>query len=110
MSESFDVITSIRSDQILLCSEQNGAYSLPDESNQCHFYLLRLHRDRLIEACEAFGRSYEYLNGVGGLRNFKQQLEHCLLKHGDSDGCVGPLKVRGTSNRFHTARADIYLA
>ncbi len=94
MSDIFDVITSLRSDQILRGSELNAAYASIGSNRECQFYLLSLHRDRLVEACEAFGRSCESLRGTIGVVNFKQQLQDHLDTFGGSYGYDQPLKVR----------------
>lgn len=102
MSNSFEIITSIRSDLILRGSERNAAYAFTDSDNGCQFYLLSLHRDRLVEACEAFGRSCEQLEGTVGLLNFKRQLQDHLDTVGGRHDCSGPLKVRRSVHRYRS--------
>lgn len=94
MSDSFEIITSIRSDQVLRDSEQNASYDSTTHNSVCQFYLLSLHRDRLIEACEAFGRSFKNLKGNAGLVNFKRQLQSQLKTFGGGYDYGEPLKVR----------------
>ena len=99
MSDSFEVITSLRCDRMLLDNKQNAAYAPVDNHKQCPFFLLSLHRDRMIEACEAFGRKCEYLKGTAGLANLERQLQDHLATDSGEHGSQEPLKVKGKRHK-----------
>ena len=75
MSVDFDIITSIRGDRILHGNALNAVFAATAEDRKCQFYLLSLHRDRLVEACKAFNRDWKALEGAVGLINLEQRLQ-----------------------------------
>lgn len=79
MSPEFNVFTSIRSDQ----------------SDKERFYLLPLHRDRLVQACDAFDRDSKAIGGEVGLDRLEQRLQVELIEFTGSDTGEAPVKVSG---------------
>ena len=93
MSDDFKIITSLRSDRILRENAQNATYATTANDRECQFYLLSLHRDRLVEACKVFDRDWKALEGAGGLGNLERQLQAQQSIFIGSSDFEAPLKV-----------------
>ena len=94
MSHDFAIITSIRWDRMLGGNAQNAAFAATVSDWECQFYMLSLHRDRLVEASKAFGRDWNVLEGGKGLITLEQQLQARLSNFAGSLNCEAPVKVK----------------
>ena len=94
MSGDFNVFTSIRSDHILHNEAHSDSRTVANAGGVYPLYLVGFHRDRLVQACKAFGRESKALEGDLGLRNFERQLQAGLSKFLESDKQDGPVKVQ----------------
>lgn len=90
----FEIVTSIRSDGLLLQSERNAQLYIPDQIGSCQFYMLRHHLDRLVAAAREFDWSETaWFLESRGLNLLGVELrKHLNDKYGDS-GYPCPLKV-----------------
>ncbi len=95
MSPIFNVLTSLRSDQILHSEAQDNACTTLANGDGRQYYLLVLHRDRLVQACKAFDRDSKALEGEVGLEKLKQQLQTEVTKFTGSGKQEAPIKVKG---------------
>ena len=94
---NFDVISTIRYDDILLFSEENTRIDLRVNSdharNPTRFYMLAYHQERMIASARAFGWKTSQIEGPAAY----DELLHLLWSHLDQkfDGRIslGPLMV-----------------
>ncbi|MCJ1307658.1 hypothetical protein MMC25_001305 [Agyrium rufum] len=92
IQQEFSIFTSIRSDGLLAQYKENV---LPtDEFSQ--FYLLHLHRDRLLNAANAFQWTevIDYLKGDVGLTRLHTYLKDQLYSKYGSSAYPEPLRIR----------------
>lgn len=78
---NFDIISTIRYDDILLSSEENTRINLHNlyARPPLRFYMLRYHHERMVAAGTAFGWDTSQINGPVGY----DRLVHLLCKHLD---------------------------
>ena len=95
MSLNFNVLTSIRSDQILRQEAGCDHSTTPTKRDERHYYLLDLHRDRLVQACKAFGRESKSLQGEAGLATLERQFQVELTKLAQGNKNSKAVKVKG---------------
>ncbi|KAL8684016.1 MAG: hypothetical protein Q9186_000046 [Xanthomendoza sp. 1 TL-2023] len=104
----FEVMTSIRSDALLLQSK-NTLLSCPDDSRPCRFYMLRYHRDRMLAAVDEFGwtEARNFLEGQHGVFRLIEVLQDHLESSANPVQRSQPLKLRVTINpQGHTSVAS----
>ena len=81
---SWDILTTLRWDS---SPSRDAAIQLHDPAHtieQCNFYLLPFHRDRMLSAAQAFQRPFpEKLHGDAGLQAFEDMLLGAALSHAD---------------------------
>lgn len=98
---AFDVISTIRSDAVLLNSVENNAMNrIPaDDSmewtfgNPIQFYMLRYHQDRLVAAGNAWGWDTSPISGTIGFEKLLDVLHTYLEKEYNDRFYSAPLKV-----------------
>jgi 4-amino-4-deoxychorismate lyase len=86
----FQLFSSLRYDTLLLQSSSN-ANVWPGQPHPNPFYMLPLHRDRMLEAAQHFQwtEAVSSLSGEQGLLRLEEKLESVIGKD-----CQGPLRVR----------------
>ena len=89
--ESVGLVTSIRRDQLLLTVKENASFA-PSRLMPCPFYMLSFHRDRILAAAQAVGRSYPFLEGDSGLNIMADKVQQHVS--GKTADCTQALKVR----------------
>ncbi|KAF2138562.1 uncharacterized protein K452DRAFT_311497 [Aplosporella prunicola CBS 121167] len=105
-STSFSLFTSLRYDPLLLQSSQNGSDIL-SFSSPSPFYMLRYHRDRMLEAAQHFEWTPVTQKLMDG-----EALEKILLEEVESWRKIGshgdvPLKVRVLFNPSGQMQTDL---
>ena len=94
MSEEFNILTSLRSDQILLSVSKNESRrEITPIGDRANFYLLDFHRDRLVQACRAFERESKALTRDAGVDNLERQLHTGLSEFLGGKKQEAPVKV-----------------
>lgn len=96
-SEEFEIISAVRSDEILLNSYQNTWVNAATSSTAARlptqFYMLGYHLDRMRVAAEAFGRDTTPLEGPQAFGALQSVLhDHLERKYNDRNYSL-PLKV-----------------
>ncbi|KAB2578705.1 hypothetical protein DBV05_g2566 [Lasiodiplodia theobromae] len=103
---SFSLFTSLRHDPALRSSPENSS-DVVSFSPSSPFYMLRYHRDRMLEASQHFGWaevSKKLTNGEELESLLNEQVESWRGKSGDAES---PLKVRVLFNRSGEMHTDI---
>ncbi len=105
--DEFQIFSSIRYDPDLENCEANDHFNYPPGSSS-PFYMLRYHRDRMLNAAQHFGleRASATLEDDRGLESLTQLLRQSLSKRSGPDRCLGPLKVRSHSHHSLIAGAE----
>ena len=93
----FNIISTIRSDAILGYSSENSWLDPPINGaparSPAQFYMLSYHRDRMLDAAEAFGRDTSPLEGPKGLIELSEKLHDHLEREYNDRNFPAPLKV-----------------
>lgn len=97
MPNDFNIISTIRSDEILLHSYENTwvnpTISGTSTKSPVQFYMLGYHRDRLLASAEAFGWDTSPLEGPEAFQKLLGVLhDHLERKHNDRS-YAAPLKA-----------------
>ena len=94
-TEGFDLFTSLRYDPLLLHSDENSTLSA-SPGKPTAFYMLRNHRDRLLEASRHFQweTTTSLLEGDDGLAWLDEALTKELTAWSKGEEACKPLKVR----------------
>ena len=96
-SNDFDIISAVRSDEILLDSYQNtwvnAAISGTAARSPVQFYMLGYHLDRMRVAAEAFGRDTTPLEGPEAFGALVLMLHDHLERDYNDRSYSPPLKV-----------------
>ena len=104
-SPSFSIVTSIRADGSLLYSRENTPLSASGQDDS-QLYMLRYHRDRILEAAKTFGWSsaIQVLDRPQGLLHFQNVIyEHLALhKPVNPDATRRPETVSGYGEESFT--------
>ncbi|KAI9881541.1 MAG: hypothetical protein M1830_000104 [Pleopsidium flavum] len=90
----FQIFSSTRYDLNLENCEANNPFNHPQGSSS-PFYMLRYHRDRMLNAAQHFGleRACARLGNDMGFKSFTQLLQQRLSELNGPDHCLDPLKV-----------------
>ena len=97
-SGDFNIISTIRSDAILLYSHENTWINstIMDTSatSPVQFYMLSYHRDRMLDSAQAFGRDTSPLEGPKAFKELLGMLhDHLHSKYNDRT-YTAPLTVQ----------------
>lgn len=97
----FDIMTSVRADSVLVLSSKNTLLSFDDPIGPSQFYMLRYHRDRMLEAAKELDwtETYKDLAGSRGLSYLKGVLQDYLATLSDGANHPRPLKVYASVSR-----------
>ncbi|KAI4244907.1 MAG: hypothetical protein L6R40_002813 [Gallowayella cf. fulva] len=96
----FQVMSSLRSDVLLLQCFKNTQLFIEGGNCSCPFYMLRYHRDRMLAAVEELGwtGAWNFLQGQQGVTRLKEVLQDHLEDRSTSTHPSQPLKLRVTIN------------
>lgn len=96
-SDTFDIISTIRSDAILLHSEENTRVNATIKCtlarSPVQFYMLSYHRDRMLASAKAFGWDTSLLEGPEAFKGLLDMLYEHLQKKYNSWTYAAPLMV-----------------
>lgn len=92
----FQVMSSLRSDVLLLQCFKNTQLFIEGGNCSCPFYMLRYHRDRMLAAVEELGwtGAWNFLQGQQGVTRLKEVLQDHLEDRSTSTHPSQPLKVQ----------------
>ncbi|CAD6567152.1 MAG: hypothetical protein ASARMPRED_000516 [Alectoria sarmentosa] len=97
-SDTFDIISTIRSDAILLHSEENtrvnATINCTLARSPVQFYMLSYHRDRMLASAKAFGWDTSLLEGPKAFEGLLDMLYEHLQKNYNSRTFAAPLMIR----------------
>ena len=96
-SDDFSIISTIRSDEILLKSLENTLVNSKINStlarSPVQFYMLSLHQRRMLASAKAFGWDASPLEGPGGFTKLLDLLHEHLEKVHNDRTYTAPLMV-----------------
>ena len=90
--ESFNLITSLRSDVVVCNLPESWGFGAKRKTPS-QFYMLRWHRDRLVEAARFFQRESDCIEDPSGLQLLEEKLQEHLLDKYHDPFYPHPLKV-----------------
>ena len=95
--DGFEIISSIRSDGILVYSQANTWINATIDGTLArspnHFYMLSYHRDRMLLAAEEFGWDASPLQGQKSFTKLNEMLHDHLGRKYNDRNYDAPLKV-----------------
>ena len=99
---NLEVMTSIRGDVLLSNCPKNTFLSCDGSVEACQFYMLRYHRDRMLETARELGwiEACDVLEGRQGLRRFKDVLQTHYASSSENISQSPPQKVHDSGQRF----------
>ena len=93
----FDIISTIRYDDILLSSEENTRINLHVGSdharNPTRLYMLSYHQERMLASARAFGWNTSQIEGPGGFEKLLLLIRDHLHEKLHGQIYMGPLMV-----------------
>lgn len=96
-SVNFDIISSIRSDEVLLYSRENSWVNATIQTtvarSPIQFYMLNYHRDRMLDAAKAFYWDTSPLEGPKAFAELLEMLHDHLERKYHDRNYAAPLKV-----------------
>lgn len=97
-SDEFEIISTLRSDEILLYSRENTLVNatIPGTlaRSPVQFYMLSYHRDRMMASAAAFGWDTSPLEGPKGFSDLLHMLHDHLKSEYNDQNYTAPLMVR----------------